>query len=148
MTDPAALRRALAARASDVVALTEALVGALSPNPPGDERAAAAVVERYLRDCPGVRLTTIAARDERPNLVFILGNGPRTLTLAAHLDTHPVVGEWTYDATGDRLGERLYGRGTTDNKGAVAAMAAVFRAAAEHPGGVPGLRLVFVANAD
>ena len=139
---------ALAARTNDVPALTEALVRAPSPNPPGDERAAAAVVEAYLRDLPGVRCITIAARPERPNLVFVLGSGRRTLALAAHVDTHPIVGDWTYRATGERLDERLYGRGTTDNKGAVAAMAAVFRAAAEHSGILPGLRLVFIANAD
>src|SRR5690242_19590135 len=102
MSDAATLGRALGARTTDVVALTEALVRAPSPNPPGDERAAAAVVEEYLRDSPGVRLVKIAARPERPNLVFVLGSGPRTLTLAAHLDTHPIVGEWTYSPTGER----------------------------------------------
>jgi acetylornithine deacetylase/succinyl-diaminopimelate desuccinylase-like protein len=138
---------ALTARSGDVVGLTASLVGALSPNPPGDERAPAAVLDSYLAGVPGVRRVMVASRDERPNLAFIAGDGPRTLTLAAHLDTHPVVGTWTYDPTGQRVGDRLYGRGTTDNKGAVAAMAAVFRAAAE-AGSPSGLRLIFLANAD
>jgi acetylornithine deacetylase/succinyl-diaminopimelate desuccinylase-like protein len=147
VADTAELARSLAARAGDVVDLTEALVRAPSPNPPGDERAPAAVLDRYLDGLEGVNRTVVAARDERPNLIFAAGDGPRTLTLAAHMDTHPVVSDWTFDPAGQRVGDRLYGRGTTDNKGAVASMAAVFRRACEQ--GVPaGLRLILLANAD
>jgi acetylornithine deacetylase/succinyl-diaminopimelate desuccinylase-like protein len=147
VADAAALARSLAARAGDVVDLTEALVRAPSPNPPGDERAPAAVLDAYLADVPGVSRTVVAATPARPNLIFATGSGLRTLTLAAHIDTHPIVGDWSHDPAGERVGDRLYGRGTTDNKGAVAAMAAVFRATCER-GPPAGLRLVFLANAD
>jgi acetylornithine deacetylase/succinyl-diaminopimelate desuccinylase-like protein len=141
------LARSLAARVGDVADLTEALVRAPSPNPPGDERAPAAVLDAYLAGVPGIRRTLVAADATRPNLIFMAGDGPRTLTLAAHMDTHPIVGDWTFDPAGQRAGDRLYGRGTTDNKGAVAGMAAVFRSACEQ--GLPeGLRLILLANAD
>jgi acetylornithine deacetylase/succinyl-diaminopimelate desuccinylase-like protein len=147
VADSGELARSLGARVADVADLTEALVRAPSPNPPGDERAPAAVLDAYLAGVPGIRRTLVAADATRPNLIFIAGDGPRTLTLAAHLDTHPIVGDWNFDPAGQRDGDRLYGRGTTDNKGAVAAMAAVFRSACEH--GVPGgLRLILLANAD
>jgi acetylornithine deacetylase/succinyl-diaminopimelate desuccinylase-like protein len=147
VADTAELARSLAARADGVVDLTEALVRAQSPNPPGDERAPAAVLDRYLEGVPGVSRSLVAARDERPNLIFAAGDGPRTLTLAAHMDTHPIVGDWAFDPAGQRVGDRLYGRGTTDNKGAVASMASVFRRACEQ--GMPaGLRLILLANAD
>lgn len=141
------LTDALRARADDVPDLTAALVRQPSPNPPGDERRAAAVLDDYLSGVPGVRRQLVANRPERPNLVFTTGGGDRGLALSAHLDTHPIGGEWQFDALGEQDGDRLYGRGATDNKGAVAAMAAVFRAAAEH--GLPdGDRLVLIANAD
>lgn len=147
MADTAELARALGARVGDVVDLTEALVRAPSPNPPGDERAPAAVLDAYLTGPPGIRRTVVATTEARPNLIFTAGHGPRTLTLAAHMDTHPIVGHWSFDPAGQRVGDRLYGRGTTDNKGAVAAMASVFRTACEH-GLPPGFKLTLLANAD
>jgi acetylornithine deacetylase/succinyl-diaminopimelate desuccinylase-like protein len=105
-----------------VVELTTALIEAPSPNPPGDERAVAAVVTEALPVAPRM----IAKAPERPNLLASLDFGPggRHLVLCGHIDTKPVGGAgWSVDpfrATID--GERLYGLGSTDMKGAVAAM--------------------------
>jgi succinyl-diaminopimelate desuccinylase len=105
-----------------VVELTTALIEAPSPNPPGDERAVAAVASEALPVAPRV----IAAAPERPNLLATLDFGPggRHLVLCGHIDTKPVGGAaWSVDpfrATID--GDRLYGLGSTDMKGAVAAM--------------------------
>jgi acetylornithine deacetylase/succinyl-diaminopimelate desuccinylase-like protein len=138
---------ALERRRGEVVGLTQELVRAPSPNPPGDERAAAEVVARYLDGVPGVSRRILASRPERPNLVFELGAGSPALALAAHLDTHAVTGPWSRDPFGAELvADRVWGLGTTDNKGAVAAMAVVFRAFAE--AGAPAGRLLFIANAD
>lgn len=138
----------LEGRIADVISLTQALVRAPSPNPPGDERAAAATVAGYLGGLPGVDVRTLGPSAERPSVVFGVGDGQPTLVLAAHLDTHPVDAAWTREPLVPELdGERLYGLGTTDNKGAVAAMAVVFRAFAEAGCPVPG-RLLLIANAD
>jgi acetylornithine deacetylase/succinyl-diaminopimelate desuccinylase-like protein len=107
---------------SDVLELTAALIAAPSPNPPGDERAVAAAAAEALPVAPRV----IARAPERPNLLATLDFGPggRHLVLCGHLDTKPVGGaRWNVDpfaATVD--GDRLYGLGATDMKGAVAAM--------------------------
>jgi acetylornithine deacetylase/succinyl-diaminopimelate desuccinylase-like protein len=127
--------------AAELLELTRALVAAPTPNPPGDERAILPVLERYLA---GVDCRVHYAAPDRPTLVAGVGDGPRTLVLAAHTDTHPVGEGWTADPLGELRGDTLFGRGTTDNKGAVAAMAAVLRASAVPP----GARLVLVANAD
>jgi acetylornithine deacetylase/succinyl-diaminopimelate desuccinylase-like protein len=138
---------ALAGRRGDVATLTRELVRAPSPNPPGDERAAAAIVSEYLAGVGGVSSRLVAEEPHRPNLVFAAGSGPPVLALAAHLDTHAVTPGWSRDPFGAALDEgRIWGLGTTDNKGAVAAMAVVFRAFAE-AGAAPGT-LMFIANAD
>lgn len=52
-----------------------------------------------------------------------------TLLLVGHLDTVPFdAAAWSRDPLGERDGDRLYGRGATDMKGAVAAMVSVVRA--------------------
>lgn len=142
-----AFAAAVAARAGDVVPLTRRLVGAPSPNPPGDERAAAAVVDDYLADLRGIARDVLGPAPERPSLVFGHGTGLPTLALSAHLDTHAVHGAWETDPfVAEERDGRLVGLGTTDIKGAVAAMAVVFRAAVE-AGPCPG-RLLLIANAD
>ncbi|MEF8854419.1 MAG: M20/M25/M40 family metallo-hydrolase, partial [Haloarculaceae archaeon] len=53
----------------------------------------------------------------------------RVLCFDGHLDTVPYdADEWAADPLGDRDGNRIYGRGATDMKGAVAAMLATARA--------------------
>src|SRR4051812_6981812 len=107
---------------SAVVELTSALIAARSPNPPGDERAAAAVAAEALPAAPRV----IASAPERPNLLATLDFGPggRHLVLCGHIDTKPVGGaRWSVDPFAATIdGDRLYGLGSTDMKGAVAAM--------------------------
>ena len=136
-----------AAVVADVVDLTLRLVAAPSPNPPGDERAAAAVLIQYLTGTGGLEIDEVGPRPERVSVIASAGTGARALILAGHLDTHPVAGNWQHNADGEQVGDRLYGRGTTDIKGGVAAMAVAFRMAVEE--GLPtGTRLVFLANAD
>jgi acetylornithine deacetylase/succinyl-diaminopimelate desuccinylase-like protein len=105
-----------------VVELTAALIAAPSPNPPGDERAVARVATEALPVAPRV----IARAPERPNLLAKLDFGPggRHLVLCGHLDTKPVGGAaWSVDPFSATIdGDRLYGLGSTDMKGAVAAM--------------------------
>jgi acetylornithine deacetylase/succinyl-diaminopimelate desuccinylase-like protein len=105
-----------------VVELTAALIAAPSPNPPGDERAVARVATEALPVAPRV----LARAPERPNLLATLDFGPggRHLVLCGHLDTKPVGGAaWSVDPFSATIdGDRLYGLGSTDMKGAVAAM--------------------------
>ena len=67
-------------------------------------------------------------KPHRPNLLITIDSGrpgPR-LGICGHLDTKPVgdaAAEWMTDPfAATTIGDRMYGLGTTDMKGAVAAM--------------------------
>ena len=122
----------------DVLELSQALVRAPSPNPPGDERAVAAVATEAcaMLGLPAPRV--VACDERRPNLVTTLdfGSGGRHLVLAGHIDTKPVGdATWTRDPFAAEVdGDRLYGLGAADMKGSVAAMlVAAARVAADAP---------------
>jgi acetylornithine deacetylase/succinyl-diaminopimelate desuccinylase-like protein len=122
----------------DVFDIARELVRTPSPNPPGDERAAAALVRDLLPELqlPGAR--AIARNESRPNLLMTLDFGPggRHLVLSGHLDTKPVAdAAWSVDPFGaDVEGDRLYGLGSADMKSALAAMlVAASRVAGDAP---------------
>jgi succinyl-diaminopimelate desuccinylase len=145
-----AARRAPGADDTDVVELARALIRAPSPNPPGDERAAAAVVGDALQAL-GLPAAERIARDAmRPNLLVSIefGAGGRHLVLCGHMDTKPVGdASWTTDPHGaERDGDRLYGLGSADMKGALAAMLAAAGRLAEDPPPAGRLSLLFTAD--
>jgi acetylornithine deacetylase len=104
--------------------LLQELVAARSENPPGDEAAVIAVLERWL-SAAGIPCETTEVLPRRPNLSCVLGDGPGpVLLLNAHTDTMPAGPGWTGDPFAATVaGERLYGRGACDTKGGLAAMA-------------------------
>jgi acetylornithine deacetylase/succinyl-diaminopimelate desuccinylase-like protein len=110
----------------DVLDLARLLVRTPSPNPVGDERAVAGVVTDVLRDLGLPAPTVLAKSPERPNLVCTvdLGPGGSHLVLSGHLDTKPVGdASWSRDPlAADVEGDRLWGLGSADMKGGVAAM--------------------------
>ena len=68
------------------------LVAARSPNPPGDERAAAGVVRDAARALGLPPPQEYSRSPERPNLLIRIGDdypGTPRLMLAGHLDTMP-----------------------------------------------------------
>jgi len=136
--------------AEAAVALARHLIAAPSPNPPGDERACAAAVDEALEEFGLPAATRIARSELRPNLLTTIDFGPggRHLCLAGHLDTKPVGdASWTTDPfEGAVAGDRLYGLGSADMKGAVAAMlVAAARIAADSPP-LGRLSLLFTAD--
>jgi succinyl-diaminopimelate desuccinylase len=120
---PDAVAESLDEGRSDLVALTEALVGYDTQNPPGRTTAAADWVATTLTDA-GVDVERVAVDPEKPNLLATIpGERATTLCFNGHLDTVPFdESDWTRAPLGERVDDRLYGRGTTDMKGAVAAM--------------------------
>ncbi|MFT4038107.1 MAG: M20 family metallopeptidase [Thermomicrobiales bacterium] len=144
----------LSAREGEVIALTSALIAAPSPNLPGDETAAAEVIERAIAhyDLPAPRL--LAEQPHRPNLIVRIDGahpGPH-LAICGHLDTKPVgddaIHEWRTDPFTPTIeGDRLYGLGSTDMKGACAAMVlagAAFQQVKDRAAG--SLSLIFTAD--
>jgi succinyl-diaminopimelate desuccinylase len=126
------LRRSVGDHRDDVVDLARDLVAVDTANPPGRTDEAVALVEEYLEPL-GVETERFAVDPAKPNLlVSVPGTGDRTLLYNGHLDTVPFDAEaWTHDPLGERVDDRLYGRGATDMKGAVAAMLTAVRALVE-----------------
>ena len=115
----------LEGREHELVELTRELVRTPSPNPPGDERQIAELVRQAMDVLGYTDVRTIARSQERPNVVGHVGSGRPTLLLNGHLDTKPAGDEAAWETSPwdpvVRDG-RLYGLGSTDMKGAVAAM--------------------------
>ena len=133
--------------ADEVVALTRDLVRIPSVYRPDDPEATearvAAHVEAWLRrEGFAVEIQTVAPG--RPNIIGTLGEkrpGGRSLLLEGHTDvvTEGDPREWTWPPFGAELTNgRIYGRGTADMKGGLAAAmvaAAAFRRAGVEPPG-------------
>lgn len=138
----------------EIVDFASRLVAAPSPTPPGDERQVAAMLQAELATL-GLEEVAVAAKEpERPNVICrIAGDrsgGGRRLILNGHIDTKPAGdrASWETDPYKPAIRDgRLYGLGTTDMKGAIAAMvyagAAVARACPDLPG---ELQLIFTAD--
>jgi len=86
-------------------------------NPPGDTREIVALLEEYLSQFP-VDVERFAVDPAKPNLLVTLpGASDRTLLYNGHLDTVPFDADvWSFDPLGERVDDRLYGRGATDMK--------------------------------
>jgi succinyl-diaminopimelate desuccinylase len=95
-------------------------IRARSPNPPGDTRAAADFICRFLKS-ERVPFRVIAPMSDMPNVVaFFEGGAPgRHLVLNGHIDVFPVgkATGWSFDPWGgDLVDGRVYGRGACDMK--------------------------------
>ena len=116
----------LAERRGELIDFACALVATPSPNPPGDERAVAALVVDKLRALGIGRIDTVGANEARPNVIARVGSTARpALVLCGHLDTKPPgdLSQWRLDPYGASIEDgELYGLGSGDMKGAVAAM--------------------------
>jgi len=73
-----------------------------------------------------------------------LGSGEQTMGMLAHLDVVPLGDGWTHDPLGGEIVDgRMYGRGTTDDKGP--ALCALYAMRAVKEAGIPlkhGVRLI------
>src|SRR5689334_9975021 len=118
----------------------------LVPGAAGEGRIAAAIAETM--KSAGLEVHVDEVAPGRPNVVAVLkGRAPgRSLLLCGHIDTVTVAGmQAPFDPRVD--GDRLYGRGSQDMKGGVAAMmGAALRLA--QSGGLDSGELIVAAVAD
>jgi acetylornithine deacetylase/succinyl-diaminopimelate desuccinylase-like protein len=134
----------------EVTDLLQELIRIDTTNPPGNETAAAEVLQSYLEGS-GVDVELYARIPERANLVARIsgrGDGPKLLFLS-HTDVVLAdAAEWSADPFGGELrsGE-VWGRGALDMKGQVAA-SAVAIASLARDGFEPAGDLIFAATAD
>lgn len=105
-----------------VTELTRALVRAPGENPPGGEAATVAVLAEA-GSAAGLGCTLTEVEPGRENLSLTLPGGPGPgLLLLGHTDVVPVGEGWTVDPVGGLVRNgRMFGRGTTDMKGGLAA---------------------------
>jgi len=134
---------------SGALALARRLIALDTINPPGNESAAAHLLgdllagagyeTRYFDFAPGrtTLLATLAGSDDRLPIGF-----------TGHLDTVPLgAAPWTHDAFGgDVVDDRLYGRGASDMKAAVAAMVVMALRHVAVRGRKAGIMLVITAG--
>lgn len=144
----------LEARREHIVEFAAELVATPSPNPPGDETQVVSLLESRLARLGLPPGHIVAAEPHRPNLVVRLPGrrGTPVLLLNGHTDTKPVTESdrpyWETDPLDPVIRNgRMYGLGTTDMKGALAAITyAAGALAALEPGLLGDLLLAFVAD--
>ncbi|TFD65333.1 M20 family metallopeptidase [Cryobacterium ruanii] len=106
-----------------IVALASALIAAAGENPGGTEDATVAVL-RAACDAHGIVTAETEVAPGRPNLVATLAGGAAPgLMFLGHSDVVPAGEGWSWDPfTPFRTGDRLFGRGSSDMKGGLAAI--------------------------
>ncbi len=118
---------------AEIIAFARKMVQTRSENPPGDETAVAEVIKKQAKKWLLPEPEILPIKTKRPNLIFTLDGGGnitekpdrRTLVLNAHMDTKPIgnIADWEYDPLEAKIiSGRLYGRGSTDMKGAIASI--------------------------
>ena len=109
-------------KSPSVIDITKHLVRMNTINPPGQEDQAIRYLAGLL-DGAGFKTEIIATGPDRSCLVASLA-GRDAIALTGHLDTVPLGAEdWSVDPfAGEIRDGKLYGRGTTDMKGGVAAL--------------------------
>jgi succinyl-diaminopimelate desuccinylase len=134
---------------SEVVELTRRLVRIETINPPGKEQAAAELVAARLERA-GLEVRMHELAPGRPNLVarWRGRSDAPALCLTGHLDTVPLgAAAWSCDPLAAELsGDRLFGRGTSDMKGGIAAIVVAVERVAALGRGRAGLEVVITAG--
>ena len=133
----------------DPRALTRELLAFNTINPPGMERACARHLGALLEPA-GFRVALHEYAEGRTSLVARIGGDASRppICFTGHMDVVPLgAAKWSRDAfAGETDGDRLYGRGSTDMKGGIAAfVAAAIELAPELARG-PGVVLVITAG--
>jgi succinyl-diaminopimelate desuccinylase len=130
-------------RRDSLVKITCDLVQIDSQTPPSDTLAVAEKVATALADLPFFSVELHQSEAPVVNLVARLDGGlpGRRLILNGHLDTYPMGDHknWTYPPlSGEIVDGRLYGRGSADMKGGIAALIETVKIYATHLRPFPG----------
>jgi succinyl-diaminopimelate desuccinylase len=132
----------------DVIALTQRLMAFDTINPPGNETPCAAFLHDLLV-AAGFEARLHPMPDGRANLIASIGNGTgKPLAFTGHLDTVPLGNQpWSTDPfAGEIQDGKLFGRGSTDMKGGVAAFVCASIAQANALKAGPGVLLLITCG--
>jgi len=129
--------------------LTQDLIRLRSINPPGDEEPCARLLGDLL-SAAGFAVASYSFAETRTSIVATLpgASDHAPICFTGHLDTVPLgSAPWERDPLAAEIdGDRLYGRGSSDMKSGVAAMAMAAIALAKLPHRKAGLVLIFTAG--
>ena len=132
----------------DAVELTRALIRYDTINPPGNERPCAEFLGAMLEEA-GFSVAYHSMGEGRANLIARIGGTEekKPLCFSGHTDVVPLgAAPWTVAPFAAEIADgRVYGRGSTDMKGGVAAFVAAALELAPRLAGTPGLVLVISA---
>ena len=134
------INRLIDQRKTELNKLLCELIQAKSENPPGDVSRAAHVIANFLKDA-GITFESYEPVEGHTSVVATVGKGKPSLILCGHIDVVPAgdVSRWDlnpYD--GAMKGDKLFGRGASDQKGGVAAMLMAAVAAKDFEDNLPG----------
>ncbi|HHT9130689.1 MAG TPA: M20 family metallopeptidase [Candidatus Brocadiaceae bacterium] len=111
----------------EIIALACRLINAKTENPPGDEILAVRIVEEFFQSLQ-IPYAIFEKTKNRSNIVGYIGKGTPSLLVACHLDVVPAGDDWKRNPFEAWIENgRIYGRGSSDNKGQMASMLAVAR---------------------
>ncbi|WP_167618267.1 M20 family metallopeptidase [Maribellus sediminis] len=134
---------------TDVIALTQKLVGFNTINPPGNEKELAVFVGELLAS-NGFEINYIPFEENRLHLIAEKRCNQQDLpiVLSGHFDTVPLgAKEWSVDPFGGEIKDgKLYGRGSSDMKGGLAALIVAAILAFEQGNPKGGVKLIFTAG--
>jgi succinyl-diaminopimelate desuccinylase len=128
--------------------LTRELLAFDTVNPPGMERACALHLGALLEGA-GFKTAYHEYAEGRTSLIARIGDGSRApICFTGHMDVVPLgAAKWAREPfAGETDGDRLYGRGSTDMKGGIAAFVAAAVELAPKLARGPGLVLVITAG--
>ena len=112
---------------NDVIPLLKKLIQFNTENPPGRTIEAVKFIANILKS-GGIKCEIQEYEEGHANLIAEYGEGEKSIILTGHIDT-VISGDkkrWTYPPlSGEEHDGHIYGRGSTDMKGAVAAFIAL-----------------------
>ena len=123
---------------ADLVALTTALVAAGGENPGGTEEATVQVLTEFGR-AAGLDVATETVAEGRPNFTAVLPGGSQPgMLFLGHSDVVPAGTGWDRPPFEPYIRDgRLFGRGSTDMKGGLAAVLIALKALKDAGAGLP-----------
>lgn len=134
---------------SDVIPILKELIKIKTENPPGKTIDAALYIKQLFSEI-GISCRIQEYAEDKANVIAEYGDQSSTIMLTGHLDTVP-IGErqkWEHDPFGAIEEEgRIYGRGATDMKGAVAAYVAILRKLKENKISL-NKKIIFLGTSD
>ncbi len=121
-----------------LIRLTQRILGFNSENPPGNELELSRFIEKDMRNL-GLSMKIKSFAKNRPNVIAVLkGTLPRvqaqkqSILITPHFDTVPIGEGWSKSPYGkDIVGDKIYGRGASDDKGNTAVCMEVMRSLVE-----------------